>query len=145
MRTTWLLVTCIFFLVRPLQAQEEAFMQKAEQYRDQGEPDSAVFMLEKAVVQFKSQQNQTQLEQAIIMLATLRYDMAQYETALSELQAAGLKLPESQFRKQKLLGDVHYARNGQFRDAIEYYKKVIEHGDERSVAYAKEQIEELKK
>lgn len=38
-----------------------------------------------------------------------------------------------------------YKLKGEKQLAIKYYKKVITHGDERSAAYAKQQIEELKK
>jgi tetratricopeptide (TPR) repeat protein len=38
-----------------------------------------------------------------------------------------------------------YKLKGDKKTAIEYYEKVIKYGDERSISYAKQQIEELKK
>ncbi|MEP5944204.1 MAG: tetratricopeptide repeat protein, partial [Balneola sp.] len=38
-----------------------------------------------------------------------------------------------------------YKLKGDKETAIEYYEKVIRYGNERSIAYAKQQIQELKK
>jgi tetratricopeptide (TPR) repeat protein len=38
-----------------------------------------------------------------------------------------------------------YKLKGDKETEIEYYEKVIKYGDERSIAYAKQQIQELKK
>ena len=121
----YLLLPVIFLLytTAPILGQVGGLVEKAEQYIDMGQLDSALIVYESALIQAISDKNQADIEPITIRLAQLNCDRAEYRQAREILEAVDMTLPHTQFRKLRLLGDITFAINSGFREAIDYYQK----------------------